>query len=135
MKPAMQSLGQQLQRIHRATVGAAVGIVALLVITSSLALGLHTLVDTSRLQARVLADIVGAALAFDDARLARETLQTLRNLPQVQAATVHRADGRVFANYLATAEARHRDGLSIDRAGYELTADRLAVMQPVSSPT
>src|SRR6185295_16808092 len=50
-----------------------------------------------------LASIVGdnstAALAFDDPRVATETLSALRARPHMAAACVFKADGTVFAQY------------------------------------
>ena len=98
------TLGMQLQRINRIALGAAVGMVALFVAVSSLVLGLIALVDTSRVQAKVLAENAEAALAFDDATAAGELLQSLRNSPDVQHAVLYR-NGQAIASYRNAARA------------------------------
>ena len=92
-------LDMRLRRINRIALGSAVGIVALFVVVSSFALGLIALVGAHRVQARVLAENASAALAFDDKKAARELLQSLRNSPDVQTATLYGNDGRAFAGY------------------------------------
>jgi len=93
------TLGERLRRINLIALSAAVFIVALVVVVCSLALGLTALIETSRVQAKVLAENAGAALAFDDAKVALELLHSLRSSPDVQDATLYRGDGRVLAAY------------------------------------
>jgi signal transduction histidine kinase/ActR/RegA family two-component response regulator len=54
-------------------------------------------------QAELLGQTSAPALAFDDAKLARENLNLLRIRPQVRAAAVYLASGNVFATYAASA--------------------------------
>ena len=49
---------------------------------------------------RVIADNSTASLVFADARAGRETLRSLRALPNITAAALYDADGRLFAVYL-----------------------------------
>ena len=114
MKPTI-ALGQVLRRINRLTLGAAVGIVALVVVISSFALGLMSLVDASRVQARVLSDNASAALAFGDQKAAGELLQSLRNSPDIQVAALYDKSGRLFANYC-----RDGDAAPVASGGAEL---------------
>ncbi len=93
------ALGAQLRRINRIALGAAVGIVALMVVACSFTLGLWALVDSSRVQAKVLAENASAALAFGDAKAAGELLQSLRNSPDIQLAALYAEGGRLFADY------------------------------------
>jgi signal transduction histidine kinase/DNA-binding response OmpR family regulator/HPt (histidine-containing phosphotransfer) domain-containing protein len=98
MKPTI-ALGELLHRINRSVLGAAVGIVALVVIISSFSLGLMSLIEASRIQARVLSENASAALAFSDQKAAGELLQSLRNSPDIQVAALYDKDGRLFAHY------------------------------------
>ena len=98
------TLGQQLRRINRIALGSAVAIVALFVLISSLALSVIALIDTSRGQARVLAENLAAALAFEDTRAAGNLLESLRNSPGIQGAILYRSDGREFARYLRSGQ-------------------------------
>ncbi|MBL0086687.1 MAG: response regulator [Ideonella sp.] len=99
------ALGQLLRRINGLALAVAVGLVALVVVISSFSLGLWALADASRVQARVLSENAAAALAFGDAKAARELLQSLRNAPDIQAAALFGADGKPFAAYRRDAAA------------------------------
>ena len=98
MKPQVP-LGSLLRRINRIALGAAVGIVTLVVVVSSFSLGLWTLADATRVQARVLSENAAAALAFGDAKAAGELLQSMRNAPDIRAAALYGQDGMLFASY------------------------------------
>ncbi len=52
----------------------------------------------------MLAENVVAALAFDDAKAAGDLLQSLRNSPGIQSATLYGGDGQEFARYLRTGQ-------------------------------
>ena len=52
-------------------------------------------------QADLIASSSAAALTFDDARAAREVLALLRLRPQIEAAAVYSASGKLFASYTA----------------------------------
>ena len=95
----MITLGQRLRRINRFALAVAVGIVALIVLISSFTLGLLGLVDSSRVQARVLADNAAASLMFQDAKSAHDLLQSLRLSPHVQEAGLYTKGGQLFAAY------------------------------------
>ena len=123
------ALGALLRRIDRIALSAAMAIVALIVIASSFALGLWALADSSRVQAKVLAENVSAALVFEDTKAAGELLGSLRNSPEILAAALYDKQGRVFA--------RHRlaEGQTLDGAGGEwlrMQPTFLVVAQPVS---
>jgi signal transduction histidine kinase/DNA-binding response OmpR family regulator/HPt (histidine-containing phosphotransfer) domain-containing protein len=93
------NLGTRLRNINRAALGAAVGIVAGVIVVSSFALSLLALIDTSRVQAKVLAENAAPALVFLDAGSATELLQSLRNSPDVSAAALYGKDGKFFAGF------------------------------------
>ncbi len=93
------ALGRLLRRINGLALAAALGMVALVVVVSSFSLGLWALADASRVQARVLSENAAAALAFGDAEAARELLQSLRNAPDIDTATLLGHRGEPFAAY------------------------------------
>lgn len=95
----MTQLGLRLQRINRRALLAALGLVSVIIIIASFALGLLNLVDNSRVQARMIAENAAAALMFQDAKSAQELLQSLRNSPQVMFASLASLDGRTLAGY------------------------------------
>jgi signal transduction histidine kinase/ActR/RegA family two-component response regulator len=59
--------------------------------------------DDLKTQAELLGQTIAPALAFNDPKLAGETLSLLRLRPQMRAALVYGPTGKVFANYAATA--------------------------------
>ncbi len=98
-------LATQLQRINRRALFVALATVALVVLASSFILGLAGLVDTARVQARVLADNASAALAFGDREAGNEVLQSLRNSPDVTSAQLHDRTGSLLSSYKRDAAA------------------------------
>jgi signal transduction histidine kinase/CheY-like chemotaxis protein/HPt (histidine-containing phosphotransfer) domain-containing protein len=76
-----------------------VGILALVIIASSFTLGLLALIDSSRVQAKVLAENAAAALMFQDIRSAQELLQSMRNSPEIRVAALYAQDGRLFVSF------------------------------------
>jgi signal transduction histidine kinase/CheY-like chemotaxis protein len=97
---ARTTLGARLRRINQITLGASVVLMTVLVVASSFTLGLFSLIENSRLQAKVLAESAVAALVFNDAEAADQLLQALGNLPQVHSAALYTAQKTVLARYL-----------------------------------
>jgi signal transduction histidine kinase len=64
----------------------------------------HALLTDLATQAELVGHMTSAALAFDDARLARENLALLRSRPTVRAAAIYDEHGALFASYLAPGE-------------------------------
>jgi two-component system, sensor histidine kinase and response regulator len=100
------TLARQLLRLNRSALVAALGIVALLVVVTSFALGLVGLVDNTRVQAQVLADNASAALAFGDREAGTEVLQSLRHSPDVVSASLHDKSGALLSSYQRGVEPR-----------------------------
>ena len=95
----MNQLGSKLLQINRKALVAGIGIVTGAVIVSSFAISLRDLADTSRIQARVLADNLVASLVFKDSKSAQDLLQSLRHSPAVHYATLFSGDGAVCADF------------------------------------
>jgi len=93
------TLSARLQRINRSALLLAMAILAAVVVIASFTLGLMDLVRSSQIQARVLAENISAAIVFEDTKAAREMLQSLRHAPDIQAATLFRARGKVFSTW------------------------------------
>ena len=125
------TLAGRLRRVNRITLVAALTIVAMIVVASSFTLGLLSLIDTTRLQAKVLAENAGAALMFQDAKAAHELLQPLRNLPELDEAVLSTAAGREFARYRRP---RHQAQLMAHgsmREDRKVSLTHIEVAQPV----
>jgi signal transduction histidine kinase/HPt (histidine-containing phosphotransfer) domain-containing protein/ActR/RegA family two-component response regulator len=93
------TLTDSLRRIKRVTMAFALGVVAALFLVSGGVLGLLSMLDTSRVQARILAENSTAAVAFEDTGAAGALLQSLRNSPDIAGAAIFTHDGRVLARY------------------------------------
>jgi signal transduction histidine kinase/DNA-binding response OmpR family regulator len=121
------NLGTRLQQISRLTLGAAVTLVALIMIASTFTLGLFSLLETTRGQAKMLAESAGAPLMFQDVPAAQELLQSLRNEPNVRLGALYTSDGRLLAAYrsgptvTAPPTLRGPDHLSIGAGQIDLT--------------
>ncbi len=94
------TLGKHLSRINRVTLAVALGIVALIVIVSSFTINLFSLVDSSQVKARVLAENASASLMFQDARSAHELLHSFQQSPDVHGAALYGKDRQQFAQYV-----------------------------------
>jgi two-component system sensor histidine kinase/response regulator len=101
MQPQI-TLGAQLRRTNRIALGVAVGLGAVAVVITSFAMGLTSVIETSRVQAKVLSENVTTALGFEDTTAAREVLRSLRYAPQIQRAVLYGGSGSTFATYSAT---------------------------------
>ena len=83
-------------------------------------------IDDITTQADLLGQSSGPALAFDDPKVATENLALLHYRPQVRAAAVYDATGRVFATYVAAGEtgrippAPLADGITFGDGGLQL---------------
>ncbi len=128
---AMPSLGERLSRINGITQGAAIAVISVIVIASSFTLGLFALIDSSRLQARVVADNVGAALAFHDTKAANEQLLSLHHFPQMSSVTIFSEDRSVFAHYETDGRSIPLLGASSMRTAQSLNLRSLAMTEPI----
>ena len=125
------TLGARLRRINRITLGVAIAIIMLVVIASSFALGLLGLADTSRLQAKMLAESAAAALVFHDSKAAHELMQPLRNLPHIAGATIFLPNRQVFAHYGREGRAPQTPKLTSVTEDRWIGSRHLEVTQPV----
>ncbi len=128
----MIRLGNRLRRINQLALVATIGIVTVVIVLTSFVLGLYGLVDTSRVQARVLAENVSASLVFKDAKSAQELLQSLRNSPVILFAALYSGDGELFASYRREGSA----GPAVERGApvaLVLRTDRIVLSEPVAS--
>ena len=82
-------------------------------------------------QADLVAQSSVPALAFDDARVARENLALLRLRPQIESAAIYAADGLLFAAYTAPGEKPPRERLPEQHEAGFLVDDRLELQQRI----
>ena len=125
------TLGRRLRRVNRITLGVAIAIVALVITASSFVLGLFAMVETTRLQAKMLAESAGAALMFQDRKAVVELLQPLRNMPQVHRVTLFSSGRKTFASFEREGYATHSTGGPHSGSNQALTPTHLFVRQAV----
>ena len=125
------TLAGRLRHVNRITLGAALAIVAVTVVASSFVLGLYSLIDSTRLQARVLAENAGASLMFQDAKSAQELMQPLRNLPQLDEARLYATNGQVFARYVRPGHVVHDQPMPAAAERRSVSLEHVEVVQPV----
>ena len=82
-------------------------------------------------QAELVAQTSAAALTFDDARAARESLALLRLRPQIEAAAVYSADGKLFATYAAPGAPASDLPASPGALGSSFESDRLVLFRKI----
>jgi signal transduction histidine kinase len=82
-----------------------------------------------RTQAELLGRTTAPALAFDDARVAKENLELLRLRPEVRAAAIYNARGRLFASYAVAGEEQFPDLPEAD--GARVDGDDLIVFKRI----
>lgn len=124
-------LSQRLQHISGLTMGIALAIVAVIVITSSFVLSLNNVIGENQVKSKVLADNVSASLLFKDELTAREVLQSLRHSPEVHTAAIYSSDnGKIFADYMVDGHQEH-PALKAPHEGISLSINHIELTQPV----
>jgi two-component system sensor histidine kinase/response regulator len=129
--PQSVTIGARLRRTNRITLCAAIAIVAAVIIASSFTLGLFSLANTTRVQARMLAESAAAALMFQDETAAQELLQTLRYAPNVHVAALYTQRRQLFASYRSEAQVPVPAELDALTASVATTLTHIDILQPV----
>ncbi|HEY8881129.1 MAG TPA: response regulator [Roseateles sp.] len=92
--------------------------------------------DRSARELTTLANMLGqgsvTALEFDDRKVAGENLEQLRGDPNINAAAIYGADGKLFARYVAPHAASNALPEAPPAAGVQVLSDRLTVLTTVS---
>ena len=125
------TIGARLRDTNRITLGAAIAIVATIIIASNFTLGLLSLANTARVQAKMLAESAAAPLMFQDAVAAQELLQTLRNAPNVQVAALYTQQHNLLASYRGEASPGAPAALDAQFASASITTSHVDILQPV----
>ena len=132
MRPRV-TLGARLRHVNRIALLTALGVVTVIILISSALLGLLALVDSSRVQARALAENAGASLLFYDVEAAGNLLTHLQLSPTVLAASLYTSDNALFASYLDLGQPAMRS-LNAPTEGWKLRVDHILLTQSVPSP-
>lgn len=89
------------------------------------------LVNDISTTARLIADRSSAALLFDDEKLGRENLYSLRGKPSVAAACIYDKEGAVFAGYSSADGSGVACPAAAGSAGYSFQKNSLTLFEPV----
>ena len=81
-------------------------------------------------QAELIGHMSTAALAFDDQRLAKETLALLRLRPKVNAGAIFNAKGKLFASYVAPGQDEHFPS-GVEPEGVRYEDGKLTLFRPI----
>ncbi len=136
-----RSIREKLVTIVMSTTLAALAVSVGTVVVYDLRSYKHALLTDLATQAELVGHMTSAALAFDDARLARENLALLRSRPSVRAAAIYDEKGALFATYVApgadsTFPVRPaKGGRSVHAGGtatYVGRGDELVLYKPIS---
>ena len=131
MRRNRPTLQHHLQRINLVTMGTAMLALVVLTTLGGLVTALYGKVETSRVQASILAENAAAALMFQDSRAARELLESLRNSREYQQAAIYDAEGRMLAEYAIPGQVPKRSNLVLGKDGFEIHGEYLDLMQPI----
>jgi signal transduction histidine kinase/CheY-like chemotaxis protein len=102
----LRSIRQKLVVVVLATTLAALLVSIATVVVVDLRHYHKSLLNDMSTQAELLGRMTSVAMTFDDTRLAQDNLALLRIRPQVRAGALYKADGSLFASYLAQGEPR-----------------------------
>ncbi len=90
-----------------------------------------SMVEELGVHADIVAHNSAAALTFDDARSAEETLAALATAGNVMSAYILRPDGQIFGRYVRDERTPIAQRPMIDTYGHEFLHDRLVLMRPI----
>lgn len=124
------TLGHQLAGINRRILAGALGIFALIIVASSLILGVSALLHAHRGQAAILAENLSASLIFRDAEDATALLRSLEHAPEVLATVVYDNAGMPFAHYLIATQALPAKLPALGE-GIDYFAGHVELVQPI----
>ena len=88
------------------------------------------LIRTLRIQAEMTAQNCAAAVMFNDANRAAETLQTYAAKPSITNACIYTPEGDHFASYIRAGYHAHEE-VSLESSGFRLRDGKLIVFEPI----
>ncbi len=88
------------------------------------------LIRTLRIQAEMTAQNCAAAVMFNDANRAAETLQTYAAKPSITNACIYTTEGDHFASYIRAGYHAHEE-VSFESSGFRLRDGKLIVFEPI----
>ncbi len=126
-----RSLRRKLMFVVLATTFAALSVAAGALVVYDLANYRDSSIADVRTQADIVARASAPALAFNDPQAAAGNLALLRARPQIVAAAIYDASGRLFASYPPDLDASAALPQTPGEEGYRIDGNRLAVFHPI----
>ena len=126
-----RSLRRKLMFVVLATTFAALSVAAGALVVYDLANYRDSSIADVRTQADIVARASAPALAFNDPQAAAGNLALLRARPQIVAAAIYDANGRLFASYPPDLDASAALPQTPENEGYRIDGNRLAVFHPI----
>ena len=96
---AQKPLRYFLTKFQRRIFVTALLVLSALFMLTSFWVNYHSLLDNVKIQGKVIADNVTAALAFEDAKTATELLKSLQHNTQIHSAAIYGKNGHIVAKY------------------------------------
>ncbi|HEU5396756.1 MAG TPA: CHASE sensor domain-containing protein, partial [Verrucomicrobiae bacterium] len=115
------------------TTGAALLLVCALFLVFEIVTFRHQMVNDLSTFSGVVGNNVSAALDFDDAKAAAETLSALKAEPNIIGACIYAGDGNLFAEYHRADHSPFRPPSHAGPAGHLFGDDRLQLFRPIIS--
>jgi two-component system, sensor histidine kinase len=98
------TLRGQFSRVSMLTTAVALVLSAAVLLLYEMTTYRSALIEDLQVQADLVANATATALVFDDARVARQSLERLKQQPRIRAAAVFTADGRTFATWTGASD-------------------------------
>ncbi|HSH92212.1 MAG TPA: ATP-binding protein [Ramlibacter sp.] len=131
--PAIRSIRQKLNLILMATTMLALLLAGLALVVFDLRSQLRTMEQDLMAQADIMGLVSGPALAFDDPKVAAENLKVLRAKPNVVAAALFTANGRMFASFRPPDQEAQSIPYQVQAPGLSLDGEWIRVWRNVTS--
>jgi signal transduction histidine kinase len=125
------TLRRKLMLVVMLTTGMALLLSAVALLTYELRAYRGASIDDLTTQAELIAGSSASALAFDDAKVARENLLALQQRPHIRAAALYRPDGRLFVTYRSSAEGPAPVPAKPQLTSHRFDGDDLEVFQTI----
>ncbi len=126
------SIQRKLRLMVMLTSGAALLLACAAIVTYELAAARRAAVSELSSSAQIIGANSTAALQFDDAAAAEETLAALRAQPDVVFACIYTPDGKVFAKYSRDAERTAFTAPTPRKAGHRFKSGHLDLFHPIT---
>ena len=121
-------LSERLSSINLKSLISALSLFSFVVIITTFAINLKSLVDQSQVLGSMIADNLSPTLLFSDKDVAKETLNKFKHSPTVVMATVFDADGNLFAYYAVD---DHKPLDTLTNSHSSMSINKIIIIKPI----